>query len=126
MPTLRARVEQLVTLAGSYVLRRPATTLAGVPRVLAPVMVPGALAWSALLAATGAVAAARIGVRVRRAPVLHPSPAIFSDPRDLAPVCTLISDTHLVAPGRSPCELEEDPSQWPHGELPTRASLIDR
>ncbi|HET9993127.1 MAG TPA: hypothetical protein VFQ65_31545, partial [Kofleriaceae bacterium] len=70
MPTLRARVEQLVTLAGSYVLRRPATTLAAVPRVLAPAMVPSALAWSTVLAATGAVAAARIGLRVRRAPVL--------------------------------------------------------
>jgi hypothetical protein len=124
MPTLRARVEQLVTLAGSYMLRRPATTLAGVPRVLFPVMVPGALAWSALLAGTGAIAAARIGVRVRRAPVLQPSAQIFTDLRDLAPVCTLISDTHLVAPGRSPCELEEDPAQWPHGALPTRYSLM--
>lgn len=123
MPTLRARVEQLVTLAGSYVLRRPATTLAGVPRALAPVMVPGVLAWSTLLATTGAVAAARIGWRVRRAPVLRPSTAIFTDPSELAAVCTLVSDTHLVAPGRTPCELEEDPAQWPQPQLPTRYSL---
>lgn len=125
---MRARVEQLVTLAGSYVLRRPATTIAGARSALHPMLavaaIPSALAWSAALATTGAAEALRIGVRVRRVPVLRPSRAIYATLDELAPVCTLISDTHLVAPGRTPCELEEDRGQWPYPMLPTRHTLI--
>jgi hypothetical protein len=124
MQTLRSRVGQLVTLAGSYVLRRPAGAVAGMPPLLAWSAVPGAIAWSAALATTGAIAAAKIGVRVRRAPILRPSADIFGSLAGLAPVCSLVSDTHLVAPGRTLCELEEDPAQWPRGELPTRHSLV--
>src|SRR5262249_4026796 len=39
-------------------------------------------------------------------------------PDELTPVCTLISDTHVVAPGRALCELEVDPGQWPWREQP--------
>jgi len=128
VPSLRARIESLVTLAGSYVLRRPATTIAGaragLPPVLALSAIPSALLWGAALATTGGAQALRIGVRVRRVPVLRPSRAIFVDAHELAPVCTLISDTHLVAPGRTPCELEEDRAQWPYPTLPTRHSII--
>jgi hypothetical protein len=40
-------------------------------------------------------------------------------------VCSLISDTHIVAAGRTPCELEQDPDQWPWPIAPTREHLVD-
>jgi hypothetical protein len=103
-------------------------TIAGarheMPAALALAVIPPALAWSTALAMTGAAVALRIGIRVRRAPILRPSRALFAAPGELAPVCTLISDTHVVAPGRVPCELEQDPAQWPRAALPSHHSLV--
>lgn len=74
-------------------------------------------------AATGAAAAIRIGRQVRNAPVLRSRPALLAWPDELVPVCTLISDTHVGAPGHTPCELEADPGQWPWRERPTSESI---
>jgi hypothetical protein len=70
-------------------------------------------------AAIGAAAAIRIGRQVRNAPVLRSRPGLLARPDELVPVCTLISDTHVIAPGRSLCELDADPGQWPWREMPT-------
>src|SRR5262249_29490269 len=70
-------------------------------------------------AAIGAAAAIRIGRQVRNAPVLRSRPGLLARPEELVPVCTLISDTHVIASGGSLCELDADPGQWPWREMPT-------
>ena len=80
-------------------------------------------------AAMGAAAAIRIGRQVRNAPVLRSRPALLARPDEIVPVCTLVSDTHVIAPGHVPCELEADPGQWPWRAMPTSeaiASGLDR
>jgi hypothetical protein len=69
--------------------------------------------------ALGAAAAIRIGIQVRNAPVLRSRPSLVTQLDDLVPVCTLISDTHVIAPGHALCELEADPGQWPWREMPS-------
>ncbi|HUJ60012.1 MAG TPA: metallophosphoesterase [Kofleriaceae bacterium] len=113
----------LARLIGSYVLGRPLATLRGAPWLLRPALAPACAAWAAGLASAGLVDAVRIGVRVRRAPVLRPHPALRAAPGELAPVCTLISDTHLVRAGRAPTELALDPQQWPAPALPASDQL---
>jgi hypothetical protein len=103
----------LVALSASYVLRRPVATLVGAPRPLALALAPAIALWSGALAAAGALVALRVGTRVRRAPVLRAGRDVLADADELAPVCTLVSDCHLVAPGRVPAELAIDPAQWP-------------
>jgi calcineurin-like phosphoesterase family protein len=112
----------LAALSASYVLRRPVSMLVGAPSALRLALVPAAAAWSAALAATGALAALRVGTRVRRAPILRANPTLLARPDDLAPVCTLVSDTHLIAPHRIPVELAHDPSQWPR-PMPTSSAI---
>ena len=70
-------------------------------------------------AAGGAADAFRIGRQVRNAPVLRPLPSLVARGEELVPVCTLISDTHVVADAQRPCELVADPSQWPLRDAPT-------
>ena len=127
MSTLRDRVHSLVALSSSYVLRRPTATVVGTKHVLRGSLIfaaiPVCAAWAVGLAATGAVTAFRIGVRVRRAPVLRVAPELLVRPEDIVPVCSLVSDTHIVAPDRNPCELEADRVQWPWGELPSHRTL---
>lgn len=74
-------------------------------------------------AASGAAVALRIGRQVRNAPVLRSQPGLIVRADELTPVCTLISDTHVLAPGRTPCELEVDPGQWPWREVPTSEAV---
>lgn len=73
--------------------------------------------------ASGALEAVRIGIHVRRAPVLRSMPSLLVHASELAPVCSLVSDTHLVAPPSTPAELLIDPGQWPWRELPTGRDL---
>jgi hypothetical protein len=70
-------------------------------------------------AAIGAAAAIRIGWQVRNAPILRSRPSLLARRADLVPVCTLLSDTHVTAPGHALCELEADPGQWPWRQMPT-------
>jgi hypothetical protein len=102
----------LAALSASYVLRRPVATLVGVPRPMRLALAPAAAVWSGALAAAGALIALRVGTRVRRAPVLRERRSVLAAPGELAPVCSLVSDTHLVAPGCVPAELAVDPTQW--------------
>jgi len=74
-------------------------------------------------AAIGAAAAIRIGRQVRNAPILRSRPSLLARPDELVPVCTLISDTHVTAPGHTPCELDVDPGQWPWREMPTAEAV---
>ena len=89
----------LITLSASYIARRPRA------------------AWPA------AKTALSMGLRVRRAPVLHHDARILASLGDLEPVCSLVSDTHLVEPRHIPCELEHEPEQWPWGAFPTDTEL---
>lgn len=89
----------LVALSASYVLRRPA---AAIP---------------------AARIAFQVGMRARAAPVLRPDRDLFVQPDDIVPVCSLVSDTHVVAPRKSPCELDHEPWQWTWGPLPTSDEL---
>jgi hypothetical protein len=66
--------------------------------------------------------ALRVGLRARQAPRLEPDPSVLASPGELVPVCSLVSDTHLVGPRRAPCELELEPEQWP-GVPPTADEL---
>ncbi|HEY4176395.1 MAG TPA: metallophosphoesterase [Kofleriaceae bacterium] len=75
--------------------------------------------------ATGARIAVEIGRRVRHAPILRPNRELLARPDDLAPVCTLVSDTHLCVDGSVPVELPLDPGQWPYHELPSAAEIAD-
>lgn len=89
----------LVTLSASYIVRRPRA------------------AWPA------AKTALQMGLRVRRAPVLRHAPRVLASLDELEPVVSLVSDTHLVEARQTPCELENEPEQWPWGALPTDAEL---
>jgi hypothetical protein len=89
----------LLALAASYVMTRPRAAIPALRAALA------------------------VGIRVRRAPVLAPNSTLLVRPDELAAVCSLVSDTHLVAPRRSPCELDHEPEQWPWGPLPTSSDL---
>jgi hypothetical protein len=91
----------LVALSASYVLRRPA---AAIP---------------------AARIAFQVGVRARAAPILRPDPDLFVDAAELVPVCTLVSDTHVVAPRKTPCELDHEPWQWSFGPPPSSEELTD-
>ena len=74
-------------------------------------------------AASGAAIAFRIGRQVRNAPILRSRPGLIAHAGELTPVCALISDTHVLAPGATPCELDVDPGQWPWREPPTSAEI---
>jgi 3',5'-cyclic AMP phosphodiesterase CpdA len=100
----------LLTLSASYVVGRSAEGVA--ERGLRK------LGKSFARARSGAAEAFRIGRQVRNAPVLRSLPALIAHPDELTPVCTLISDTHVTAPGHVPCELEADPGQWPWRKVP--------
>ncbi len=89
----------LLALTASYVARRPRLALPGL-RV-----------------------AIEVGVRVRRAPVLRSCPELLVPADQLVEVCSLVSDTHVVAPRAAPCELELDPGQWPWRALPTSGEI---
>jgi hypothetical protein len=103
----------LLALSASYVIGRTAERSAAAERGLRK------LSASLGRAAIGAAAAIRIGRQVRNAPVLRSRPALLARPDELTPVCTLISDTHVIAPGQSLCELDVDPGQWPWREVPS-------
>ena len=62
---------------------------------------------------------------VRRAPVLRRMPALLAHPDELTQVCTLVSDTHVIAPGATLCELDSDPGQWPWNTIPTDDDMAD-
>jgi hypothetical protein len=55
--------------------------------------------------------------------VLRPQPSLLADPTELTQVCSLVSDTHLVAVDHTPCELDVDPGQWPWTTPPTSGQL---
>lgn len=65
--------------------------------------------------------ALRVGIRVRRAPVLRPYRELLTD--ELEPICSLVSDTHLTEPRFAPIELDHEPEQWPNTATPTRDEL---
>src|SRR5262245_57108820 len=92
---------KLLALTASYVVRRPS----------------GAF--------TAAQIAWRIGRAVRNAPILRPDRSVLAEPDELVPVVSLVSDTHVVANGRTPCELELYPEQWPWPVAPAREHLVD-
>jgi hypothetical protein len=101
----------LVALSASYVARAPAGRRLG------------KLGASLGRATSGAAAAIRIGRLVRNAPVLRSHAALIAPAQELAPVCALISDSHVLAPGATPCELDVDPGQWPWRAAPTSADV---
>jgi hypothetical protein len=76
-------------------------------------------------AAAGAAAAIRIGRQVRNAPVLRSQPRLLARADEIVPVCSLISDTHVLAAGATPCEFDVDPGQWPWREMPTSDAVAD-
>lgn len=73
--------------------------------------------------ANGAMEAVRIGFQVRRAPVLRPRASLLASTDEIAPVASLVSDTHIVVPFAIPEELVLDPGQWRWRELPTGRDL---
>jgi hypothetical protein len=89
----------LIALATSYALGRPSAALGGLAEAF------------------------RIGLQVRRAPVLRPRPELLAAPSELVPVCSLLSDTHLTIAGRAPNELGMDPGQWPFRRVPDGRDL---
>jgi hypothetical protein len=103
----------LLALSAAYVVGRSADAPGVADRGLRK------LGTSLERAAGGAAAAFQIGRQVRRAPILRSRPGLLARVDELVPVCTLISDTHVGAPGHTPCELEADPGQWPWQERPT-------
>jgi hypothetical protein len=113
---LRAPVS-LVALSASYVVGRAEASFAesGLRKLGA----------SLVRARSGAMAAVRIGRQVRRAPVLRRQPALLAHPDELTQVCTLVSDTHVIAPGRTLCEIDSDPGQWPWRTIPRHADIAD-
>jgi Calcineurin-like phosphoesterase len=102
----------LLALSAAYVVGRSADAVSR-ERGL------GKLAASLGRAVSGAAVAIQIGRQVRHAPILRSSPSLLARPDELTPVATLISDTHVVAPGQALCELEVDPGQWPWRNAPT-------
>jgi hypothetical protein len=107
----------LLALSASYVVGRTAEQRAVVERGLRK------LSASLERAAAGAAAAIRIGRQVRNAPVLRSRPGLLARRDEIVPVCTLVSDTHVIAPGHTPCEFDVDPGQWPWREMPTSEVL---
>jgi Calcineurin-like phosphoesterase len=91
-------VASLLALSWSYARRRPSR------------------AWSALRVAFD------VGRRARTAPVLRPRDGLLARLADIVPVCSLVSDTHLVTAQRAPCELEHEPEQW-RGAMPSARDL---
>jgi calcineurin-like phosphoesterase family protein len=89
----------LLALAGSYAVQRPAAAIAGLATAL------------------------RVGLDVRRAPVLRPCPGLLAAPTELTPVVSLLSDTHVTAGDRPPSELLIDPGQWPFRTQPRGGDL---
>lgn len=85
----------LLALATWYVAGRPRAALPGVRIALA------------------------VGRQVRRAPILRSRPSLLVQPDELSEVCSLVSDTHVVADRRTLAELVLDPGQWPWTMLPT-------
>ncbi len=100
-------------------LRGPASLVALSASYVAGAGTARGLGQSVRRAALGAAVAIQIGRQVRNAPVLRSQPGLIVRADEVAPVCTLLSDTHVLAPGRIPCELEADPGQWPWREVPT-------
>jgi len=117
----------LVTLGASFLLRQPARMVrdafAELPLPVALAVMPAAAVWSTAVAVRALATAIRIGHRVRSAPVLVPDRRLIAPVGELAPLCSLISDTHLTADGAAPCELVIDPGQWPFREVPTTGQL---
>jgi hypothetical protein len=109
----------LLALSAAYVVGRSAAEPGRAERGLRK------LGASLERAASGAAAAIRIGRQVRNAPVLRSRPALLARPDELVPVCTLLSDTHVCAPGQPLCELASDPGQWPWREMPTAEDVAD-
>jgi predicted phosphodiesterase len=88
----------LLALSASYALRKPTAALPAL-RV-----------------------AMKLAMRARSAPRLRRDRGLLASPDEIVPVVSLVSDTHLVAPRRSPCELDLEPEQW-LGALPTADEL---
>ncbi len=74
--------------------------------------------------ARGLATAVRVGIRVRRVPVLRPTPSLLVNTSELVPVCSLVSDTHIVAHDGVPAELTHQPWQW-SGALPSGRTIAD-
>src|SRR5436190_627182 len=106
----------LAALAVSYAVQRPYAAWIGAPRWVRPGLAPACVAWAVARAVGGARLALSLGRQARRAPLLHRDERVLASFDELAPICSLVSDTHLAA--GVPVELRTDPSQWPHGELP--------
>jgi hypothetical protein len=111
----------VATFASSYAFRRPLASITGaresLPAAAALLVAPAALGWSAARVAAGLAAAVEVGIRVRAAPCLVPRHELIATPDQLAPVCALVSDTHLTARA-PPAELDVDPGQWPFTAAP--------
>jgi uncharacterized Zn-binding protein involved in type VI secretion len=117
----------LLTLGASFALRHPARTaraaFAALPLPVALALMPAAAAWSAVVTARALASAIRIGHRVRSAPILHPHRGLVVPPAQIAPLCSLVSDTHVTADRAVPCELVLDAGQWPFRDLPVTGDL---
>ncbi len=75
------------------------------------------------MALPGLRIAIEVGVAVRRAPILASTPELLVRADELTEVCSLVSDTHVVAPGETPTELVLDPGQWRSQELPMATEI---
>jgi hypothetical protein len=117
----------LLALGTSFALRHPAriarAAFAALPVPLALAVMPAAAAWSALVTARALASAIRIGHRVRSAPILHPHRGLVVPLARIAPLCSLVSDTHVTAGRRPPCELVLDAGQWPFRDVPATDDL---
>src|SRR5206468_3690316 len=106
----------LLTLGASFALRHPARiardAFVALPLPVALAVMPAAAAWSTLVTARALAAAIRIGHRVRSAPILRPHRGLVVSPGEIAPLCSLVSDTHVTAGRRPPAELALDLGQW--------------
>jgi hypothetical protein len=123
----RDAVVSLLTLGASFALRRPAQfaaeAFAALPLPAALATLPATALWSTVATARALATAIHVGHRVRSAPVLHPQRGLIVALDRLAPLCSLISDTHVTAGAKIPCELEIDPGQWPFRDVPATADL---
>jgi hypothetical protein len=117
----------LLTLGASFALRHPARIARGafsaLPFPIALAVLPAAAAWSTVVTARALVSAIRIGHRVRSAPILRPHRGLVVPLGQIAPLCSLVSDTHVTAGCRPPCELALDPGQWPFRDVPATGDL---
>jgi Calcineurin-like phosphoesterase len=89
----------LLALAASYTIGRPAAAVGGAMEAIA------------------------VGLRVRRAPILRPHPALLAPADERVPVCSLVSDTHVTARGRVPSEVGFDPAMWPFRDPPDTETI---